>query len=745
MSIGGGYSNLREMFSAMDLPTMSRSTYSNEHAKVCAAWEISALKSMEEAAAEEKRLAIERGDVDVEGVPYFAVVADGSWAKRSYKTNCSFLSGMAAIIGSHTKKVLYLGVRNKFCATCARALQKNIEPPEHCCTKNWEGSSSAMESSIIAEGFLTSMQTYGVKYHQVIADGDSNVYKTILDANPYDTLTVEKIECKNHLLRNFCNKLKDLTLNAKLKHISLRREIGINILRVRSCIVKAIEFRSQEDVAFSERVNNLRSDILNSIYHIFGDHRKCASYFCSKIASGKCLMDEIEGTELLYSLMSILNSIAYHSKSLIINATNNIAEEFNSIIAKFLGGKRINYCLGESYKARCNAAAVSHNTRTPLSEVLGVVKKSRVGKFVQKYERSMSRIRAAAAKRRKKKMSRKTLFPNTPRDSKSYGPQSEKPDMPEELYSEKKERFLTTLQVTAERRDKIEKETRLQRDSPAWLHERRKRLTASHFGSVCIRLAHTSCKNLVKAILYSNFDNRALRYGREHEKDAIRELETKFDIKVSECGLFFRQHRFSILGSNNRMDDDGLVEMLDLCNRGEEVEEVLQKYVENNPNNLNARIYLCVYICNCSSDTEKIISNLEMLANLCPSDERILLLLEHWAQSEKKLKDCLKLNFMFLDYPSNGANLLAWQLLSNFLNQVKLRNCDDELKKTQSLWKYRHKCWNWLYFNPLKVPYLNECEYQLTDVKAKVIWYFDKEHKYIKEALKKFPSLELPS
>ncbi|KAG8172234.1 hypothetical protein JTE90_006725 [Oedothorax gibbosus] len=94
MSIGGGYSNLREMFSAMDLSTMSRSTYSNEHAKVCAAWKISALKSMEEAAAEEKRLTIERGDVDIEGVLYFAVVADGSWAKRSYKTNYSSLSGM---------------------------------------------------------------------------------------------------------------------------------------------------------------------------------------------------------------------------------------------------------------------------------------------------------------------------------------------------------------------------------------------------------------------------------------------------------------------------------------------------------------------------------------------------------------------------------------------------------------------------------------------------------------------------
>ncbi|KAG8196027.1 hypothetical protein JTE90_028997 [Oedothorax gibbosus] len=231
--------------------------------------------------------------------------------------------------------------------------------------------------------------------------------------------------------------------------------------------------------------------------------------------------------------MSILNSIAYHSKSLIINATNNIAEEFNSIIAKFLGGKRINYCLGESYKARCNAAAVSHNTRTPLSEVLGVVKKSRVGKFVQKYERK-------------------------------------KPDMPEELYSEKKERFLTTLQVTAERRDKIEKETRLQRDSPTWLHERRKRLTASHFGSVCIRLAHTSCKNLVKAILYSNFDNRALRYGREHEKDAIRELETNFDIKVSECGLFVSTVS-PYLGAtpDGLVDGDGLVEVNARCRPGE--------------------------------------------------------------------------------------------------------------------------------------------------------------------------------
>lgn len=94
MSIGGGYSNLVELCSSMDIPSMSQTTYNKEHSKVCDAWEIAALKSMEDAAAEEKQLAIDRGDVDIEGVPYFAVVADGSWAKRSYKTNYSSLSGM---------------------------------------------------------------------------------------------------------------------------------------------------------------------------------------------------------------------------------------------------------------------------------------------------------------------------------------------------------------------------------------------------------------------------------------------------------------------------------------------------------------------------------------------------------------------------------------------------------------------------------------------------------------------------
>ncbi|PRD33502.1 UNVERIFIED_CONTAM: hypothetical protein NCL1_17369 [Trichonephila clavipes] len=59
------------------------------------------------------------------------------------------------------------------------------------------------------------------------------------------------------------------------------------------------------------------------------------------------------------------------------------------------------------------------------------------------------------------------------------------------------------------------------------------------------------------------------------------------------------------------------------------------------------------------------------IAEMCPSDERVLLLIEKWCDCEEKFKDCLKLAFMFLDYPSNGNNSKAWKILSDLLCRIK--------------------------------------------------------------------------
>ncbi|GBM36619.1 hypothetical protein AVEN_170785-1 [Araneus ventricosus] len=79
--------------------------------------------------------------------------------------------GSAAIIGARTGKLLYLGMRNKYCATCVWAVRLNIPPKQHKCFKNWSGNSTAMESDIIVEGFCQSLKMYGIKFNRAIGDG----------------------------------------------------------------------------------------------------------------------------------------------------------------------------------------------------------------------------------------------------------------------------------------------------------------------------------------------------------------------------------------------------------------------------------------------------------------------------------------------------------------------------------------------------------------------------------------------
>ncbi|GFS40181.1 yqaJ domain-containing protein [Nephila pilipes] len=122
---------------------------------------------------------------------------------------------------------------------CSTAAAVNKLPGKHCCSKNWHGSSSSKEANIIQEGFQISVAMYGAKYSKVFGDGDSNVYKTLLDSRPYDELQVEKLEYQNHLFRNFCLKLKNIVRDSKAGPIILRKCVGKNIFCLRISIISA--------------------------------------------------------------------------------------------------------------------------------------------------------------------------------------------------------------------------------------------------------------------------------------------------------------------------------------------------------------------------------------------------------------------------------------------------------------------------------------------------------------------------
>ncbi|CAH2006518.1 unnamed protein product [Acanthoscelides obtectus] len=296
MNIGSGFTHLEQITATLDMPCMSTRMYDKLHDEICEAWEQTSVETMKNAADEEKALAVTDGQVDANGVPLITVVADGSWAKRSYHSNYSSLSGAAAIIGYKTKKVLFLGVRNKYCTICKIAERANMSPTKpHKCFKNWTGSSSSMEADIIAEGFSKSLEMYGLIYDKLIADGDSNCYKRVLDAHPYEDVIVEKIECKNHLLRNYSRKIRDLIKDTSAGPLVLRKQIQQNQLKLRWAISKAVSYRKSENIEFTQKVEGLKKDIQNSISHIFGEHKDCQNirYFCNKpyVAHGTTMSD----------------------------------------------------------------------------------------------------------------------------------------------------------------------------------------------------------------------------------------------------------------------------------------------------------------------------------------------------------------------------------------------------------------------------------------------------------------------
>lgn len=161
---------------------------------------------------------------------------------------------------------------------CDMAYQKGIEPKPHKCYKNFDRnvSSASMESEVISEGFNCSLEMHGLIYKTVIADGDSSVYQTIRDNNPYSEhkVTVKKIECCNHLLRNLCKKLKTVGEMTQPKtqrqrgFVQARNIVKSNIFKIRQEVEKAAEARRKEETPQYCKARKLLNDILNIPSHV---------------------------------------------------------------------------------------------------------------------------------------------------------------------------------------------------------------------------------------------------------------------------------------------------------------------------------------------------------------------------------------------------------------------------------------------------------------------------------------------
>jgi hypothetical protein len=151
--------------------------------------------------------------------------------------------------------------------------------------------------------------------------------------------------------------MREIASKKQAGKLENRKLLQNNILRMRKGIVSAIQFRRKNKDNDSDLRNN-----------IFGQHTKYPSYFCNKVNTINYL-EKIKATDSLfyYNLMQPVRYLARQSRILMHNVDSNVVESLNGIIAKLIGGKRVNFAMNRSYQGRVSAATVIKNTKRPNS------------------------------------------------------------------------------------------------------------------------------------------------------------------------------------------------------------------------------------------------------------------------------------------------------------------------------------------------------------------------------------------
>lgn len=289
-----------------------------------------------------------------------------------------------------------------------------------------------------------------------------------------------------------------------------------------------------KNLPIDEGVNNIYHDITNAAYHALGDHRQCHTRYCTKEKSIACsTIAQIEHSALWFRLKVILQSVASKCRSLLEDVDTNPVERFNNIVAKFMGGKRVNFTTRRAYQSRCHAAVVSYNTNRPLytlhKKMLGKSPSSCIKRVDKKKE--MKRKQANMGHRKK---NRTRLF----HQQNDYGSKVAAPDMSQEDYEKAKTDFMKNLESLVRDREGIQERTTRQRESGEWLEIRKLLLTASNFGAVVKR--KKNFHSLVKNILYrSNLSSIAsVAHGIKNEAFALQQLASQENVVIEECGLY---------------------------------------------------------------------------------------------------------------------------------------------------------------------------------------------------------------
>jgi len=168
------------------------------------------------------------------------------------------------------------------------------------------------------------------------------------------------------------------------------------------------------------------------------------------------------------------------------NHNNNAAELYNSILAKFVGGKRVNFSLKGSYELRCNAAVTAYNSGANRLSIFNMhVTTKSPGQFTKRY---IKKYELSECRRRRRRLFSTAINRST--KNVSAGPDEEYgnvindhdplSNLTDTEYSELESVFLNKLKLSDNEIWSLEDRTKRQHQCDEWHLERKKRLVLLH-------------------------------------------------------------------------------------------------------------------------------------------------------------------------------------------------------------------------------------------------------------------------
>ena len=339
---GIGFSHVNSILTALEIPSLTRSTYKKREREIGQATELVARESCEKMLIQESEMVKEKGVLaDSDGLLPLSVSYDMGWSKRGKAHNS--LTGHGAIMGSVTGKALDYTTRNKFCRTCLSAKKDDDNPNPHDCRLNHTMSSKSMEPESAVEMFkrVPVQGDIPVKYAVFIGDDDCSTISRIREEVSYQ---VEKWSDTVHAKRTLVNHLYKLKSER-----SFPRGESVLSNKVIEYFGKCFSYAIAQNAG---NVDGLKQSIQLIVPHAFGVHENCkewcaykkdsATYKHKDLPYGKDLTGEnlrkaLEEVFEIYTNENVLKKIAQ-------NASSQRNESLNSTIGsknpkiRFYGG-----------------------------------------------------------------------------------------------------------------------------------------------------------------------------------------------------------------------------------------------------------------------------------------------------------------------------------------------------------------------------------------------------------------------